>query len=437
VPATSDRAPADAPARGDVRAVRLVVGARALRGFADGFVSVLLAGYLSGLGFSPLQVGAVVTGTLVGSAALTLAVGLGHWSGSLRWRLLVACGLMAATGVGFATATAFPVVLLVAVVGTLNPSAGDVSVFLPTEQAYVANRLGAGERPRAYARYNVAGTLAAAVGALAAALPGRVADATGWSLTTTQRLGFVGYALVAVAVASLYRRLPPDAPPPPDAAAAARAPAPRPPWRSRSARPSRPALGESRRTVLELSALFSLDSAAGGLVVQSLLVLWLNLRFDLSTGTTGAIFFAAGLLAGASQFLAGPLSARIGLVRTMVFTHLPANVLLAAAAFAPQPGIAVALLLMRALLSQMDVPARQAFVMAVVPPEERAAAASVTNVPRSLAAATTPLLAGALLARSDVGWPLFLAGVGKATYDLLLLARFRHTPEHPTTDRAT
>jgi MFS family permease len=347
---------------------------------------------------------------------------------------------MAATGLGFATATAFPVVLLVAVVGTLNPSAGDVSVFLPTEQAYVADRLGAGERPRAYARYNVAGTLAAAVGALAAALPGRVADATGWSLTTTQRLGFVGYALVAVAVASLYRRLPPDAPPPADAAVTARAPAPRPsrpPRPSRSARRSRPALGESRRTVLELSALFSLDSAAGGLVVQSLLVLWLNLRFDLSTGTTGAIFFAAGLLAGASQFVAGPLSARIGLVRTMVFTHLPANVLLAAAAFAPQPGIAVALLLMRALLSQMDVPARQAFVMAVVPPEERAAAASVTNVPRSLAAATTPLLAGALLARSDVGWPLFLAGVGKATYDLLLLARFRHTPEHPTTDRAT
>ena len=426
--------------------MQLVTGARALRGFADGFVSVLLAGYLSGLGFSPLQVGAVVTGTLVGSAALTLAVGLGRWSGSLRWRLLMACGLMAATGLGFATATAFPVVLLVAVVGTLNPSSGDVSVFLATEQAYVADRLGSAERPRAYARYNVAGTLAAALGALAAALPDRLADATGWSLTTTQRLGFVGYALVAVAVASLYRRLPPDTPAAPEAthtdadADAARDPGPgpgRPLGRPAAGPGRRRALGESRRTVLELAALFSLDSAAGGLVVQSLLVLWLHLRFDLSTATTGAVFFAAGLLGGVSQLLAGPLSARIGLVRTMVFTHLPANACLAAAAFAPHAGVAVGLLLLRALTSQMDVPARQAFVMAVVPPDERSAAASITNVPRSLAAATTPLLAGALLARSDVGWPLLIAGTAKATYDLLLLARFRHTPEHPTADAAT
>jgi predicted MFS family arabinose efflux permease len=177
--------------------------------------------------------------------------------------------------------------------------------------------------------------------------------------------------------------------------------------------------------VVELAGLFSLDSAAGGFVVQSLLVLWLRLRFDLSTGATGGVFFATGLLAALSQLLAGRLAARIGLVETMVFTHLPANALLALAAFAPSGGVAVALLLGRALLSQMDVPARQALVMASVPPGERAAAASLTNVPRSLASAATPLLAGCLLSAHGVGWPLVLGGAGKATYDLLLLARFR------------
>jgi MFS family permease len=433
--------------------VRLIVAARALRGFADGFVSVLLAGYLSGLGFSPLQIGAVVTGTLIGSAVLTLGVGLAGHGRPLRTLLLAASALMAATGLGFAAATAFGVVLVVAVIGTLNPSAGDVSVFLPTEQAHLADHVAGAHRPRVYARYNLAGSVAGAVGALASGLPERLAEATGWQVTTAQRLGFVLYAAIAGVVALLYRRLPAGpaaAPAPPSAraeaaasapaAAPAAAPAPAsgsfapasdaaPSADAESAPRRRPALGRSRRTVLELAALFSLDAAAGGLVVQSLLVLWLHLRFDLSTATTGAVFFAASLLSGASQLFAGPLAARIGLVRTMVFTHLPANVLLALAAFAPGPSLAVALLLGRALLSQMDVPARQSFVMAVVPPDERAAAASVTNVPRSLAAATTPLLAGALLARSSTGWPLLLAGVGKITYDLLLLALFRDVPE--------
>ena len=399
--------------------VRPVIAARALRGLADGFVSVMLATYLSGLGFSPFQVGAIVTGTLLGSAALTLAVGLLGRGRPLRTLLLAACALMAATGVGFAVAEAFWVVLLVAVVGTLNPSSGDVSVFLPTEQAHLANHLDAADRPRTYALYNVGASVAGAIGALASGLPEGIADATGWARTDAQRLGFLAYAAIAVAVAVLYRRLPREPTPPAPAGGGPR----------RGLGPA------SRRTVLELAALFSLDSAAGGLVVNSLLVLWLHLRFDLSTGMTGAVFFATGLLAGASQLLAGPLAARIGLVRTMVFTHLPANAFLALAAFAPNAGLAVAALLLRSLLSQMDVPARQSFVMAVVPAEDRAAAASVTNVPRSLASAVTPLLAGALLARSSTGWPLVIAGVGKATYDLLLLRLFGDVPEQPGASR--
>jgi predicted MFS family arabinose efflux permease len=233
-----------------------------------------------------------------------------------------------------------------------------------------------------------------------------LARAFDWSLESLQRGSFLVYTAVACVIALIYRRLP-------------REPAP-----GAGSIVGRP-LGRSRRIVLQLAALFSLDAAAGGLVVQSLLVLWLRLRFGLSDTTTGSVFFAVGLLAALSQLLSARLAARFGLIRTMVFTHLPANLMLILAAFAPEAWLAVSLLLVRSLFSQMDVPARQAFVMGVVTPEERAAAASMTSVPRSLASATTPALAGFLLTKSDIGWPLVIAGAGKATYDLLLLALFR------------
>ncbi len=370
---------------------RRVVLVRTLRGFADGYISVLLADYLLSLGYSPLRVGVIVTATLIGSAALTLEVGLtGHRVG-FRTLLLGAAGLMAATGAGFLATTAFVPLLLIALVGTLNPSAGDVSVFLPTEQAFLAGHATGPDRTRLYAIYNVGGNVAGALGALLSAV-------------VTGRVGFVIYVAVAAITALVYAQLPKDKPAP-----------------SALTKP----LERSRRVVLELAALFSLDSAGGGFVVQSLLVLWLHLKFDLSTASTGAVFFAAGTLSAFSQFLAPRLATRIGLIRTMVFTHLPANGFLMLAAIAPNSTLAIGCLLLRALLSQMDVPARQAFVMAVVLPEERGAAASVTNVPRSLAAAATPALAGWLLANGHLAWPLLLAGSSKAIYDLLLLWRFR------------
>ena len=376
--------------------VRRVVVVRGLRGFADGLVSVLLARYLTEIGFSPLQVGAIVTATLVGSAALTLAVGLSGagMRRSVRTLLVFASALMIATGVGFATVTVFAGLVVVALLGTLNPSGGDVSVFLPTEQAYLAGEVDSAERPRLYAIYNLAGALCGAVGALVSAVPD---DAS------SMRWAFVLYAGVGAVVLVLYRRVGEDVSGP-------------------SA--TRGSLRESRRIVVRLAALFSLDSAGSGFVVTSLLVLWLSLRFDLSGRTTGGVFFVAGLLASTSQLAAARLAARIGLVRTMVFTHLPANAMLVVAAFAPTAWIAVGALLVRALTSQMDVPARQALVMSVVPAAERAAASSVTNVPRSLASATTPLLAGALLSASSFGWPLVIAGLSKITYDLLLLWQF-------------
>jgi predicted MFS family arabinose efflux permease len=393
------------PAGASVDARRLLA-ARALRGFADGVVSVLLASYLTDLGFSPVQVGAIVTGTLLGSAALTLTVGLLGYRLDRRRLLLGACALMAATGLGFAGVTAFWPLLVIAVAGTLNPSAGDVSVFLPTEQALLPETVSARGRTALFARYSLAGTLAGAFGALASGVPVALAERQGWDLLTAQRSVFLLYAVVALLAAALYRGL---------SSAVAKGLA------GGRGLP----LVHSRGVVLRLAALFSLDSLGGGFVVQSILALWLFERFDLSVQRVGAFFFVAGVLSAFSQLAASRLAARIGLINTMVFTHLPSNALLILAALMPSAPAAIACLLLRMSLSQMDVPARQSYVMAIVPPAERAAAASVTNVPRSLAAALTPLLAGVLLSRSSFGWPLVFGGVTKTIYDLLLLARFR------------
>ena len=384
---------------------RRILAVRALRGFADGLVSVLLAGHLLRLGFTPLEVGAIVTGTLLGSAALTIALGLVGYRYTRRHVLLGAAALMLATGVGFAILRSFWPLLAVAVLGTLNPSAGDVSVFLPTEQAALAQTASGRDRTGLFAWYNLAGNFMGALGALATGLPPVLAHAYGYEINLDERSGFVLYALVAVATAAAYTGLGPGV-------------------EARSAAPGRP-LARSRRIVIHLAALFSLDSFGGGFVVQSLLVLWLYERFQLSVPVVGSIFFAAGILGGLSQLVSPVLASRIGLVPTMVYTHLPSNLLLVAGGLVPDARLAVTFLLLRAALSQMDVPARQAYVMAVVPPEERVAAASVTNVPRSLAAAVPPLITGAMLTQSAVGWPLVCGGVLKALYDLLLLSQFR------------
>jgi MFS family permease len=384
---------------------RRIVVSRALRGFVDGLVSVLLAGYLTRLGFSPLQVGAIVTGTLLGSAALTIGLGLVAHRVPLQRVLCGSAVLMLATGIGFFGFESFWPLLVVAVLGTLNPSGGDVSAFLPAEQAALAATTSEATRAAAFARYNVAGTLAGAFGALAASVPALVALRSGLPLGAVERWGFAVYAATGAIILGIYLgvRALPDAP----------------------REPHRRPLARSRRIVLQLSALFSLDSFGGGFVVQSLLVLWLHQRFALSLATMGSVFFAAGLVGAVSQFLSPRLAARIGYIRTMVYTHLPANLFLIIAGLVPSAPWAVAFLLMRAALSQMDVPARQAYVMAVVPPDERPAAASVTNVPRSLAAAVPPLFTGMLLEWSSFGWPLVIGGALKALYDVWLLVQFR------------
>jgi predicted MFS family arabinose efflux permease len=288
----------------------------------------------------------------------------------------------------------------------LNPSSGDVSVFLPTEQAALAHTVAGPARTMAFARYNLVGSLAGAVGALLAGIPAVVAARGKVPLVWAERGAFLFYAACAVVAAAVYVRLSPA-------------------LEVHPARRGNAPLAESRRIVLRLAALFSVDSFGGGFVVQSLLVLWLHRRFQLDERTTAAVFFVAGTLGALSQVLSPRVAARIGLIRTMVYTHLPANVLLVLAGLMPTAPLAIACLLLRMTVSQMDVPARQAFVMAVVPPEERAAASTVTNVPRSLAAGLAPLAAGALLDASNFGWPLVIGGALKAAYDLTLLVQFR------------
>jgi MFS family permease len=386
-----------------------IVAARGVRGFADGLVSVVLASYLALVGFSAVEIGALMTATLLGSALLTLGVGLAGSRFAPRHVLLLACALMTLTGLGFASVESFALLLAIAFVGTLNPTAGDVTVFLPTEQALLGREHDLRARTTLFARYNVAGALLFALGSLATALPELAASHLRVELSTALRSVFVAYALCGVALVALYRGLGTAADAP--TAAAERAP-----------------LARSRRIVLRLTALFSLDSFGGGFAVQTLVALWLFQRFGLSLAQAGAFFSAAALLSALSQLVSPRLAARFGLIETMVFTHIPANLFLIAAAFMPTALLALGCLLVRAALSQMDVPARQSYVMAVVPPEERAAAASVTNVPRSLASAIGPLFAGALLEYSSFGWPLVVAGTLKILYDLLLLRQFRAVP---------
>ena len=386
-------------------ATRLIL-ARALRGFADGFTSVYLAAYLTLLGFSAFQIGAIVTSTLIGSAVLTLIVGLFGYRLRARQILYGATALMALTGSGFGVVSGFWPFMIVGFLGTLNPSANDVSVFLPTEQAILAGEAQTAARTEIFARYSLAGALSGAMGALLSGLPERVSIRFDWSLLNAFRAGFGVYVIAAVIILWLYsgvRHL-----------STASAAAPKAP------------LQRSRPIVLRLAALFALDSFGGGFAIDSLLVLWLFLRFGLSVQTVGAVFFAARALSAFSQLMSPKIAARIGLVETMVFTHIPANAFLIIAAFMPTAPLAVTFLLLRMALSSMDVPARQSYVMAVVPPEERPAAASVTNVPRSLATALSPLLAGSLLQVSTFGWPLVIGGTLKIIYDVLLLIRFRH-----------
>lgn len=379
--------------------------ARGLRAFADGFVSLLLPVYLIGLGMGAFRVGIITSGTLLGSGVLSLLVGLHARRLQYRTWLLFACALMAGTGFAFALASDFWPLLVIAVVGTLNPSSGDVSVFLPLEHALLADTVEDRRRTAFFARYNLAGSLLAALGALLAGMPQALAALLHVGTLAALRAMFVLYGLLGLVCALVYRGLPA--------------------LRKTGDDRQKPPLVQSKATTYTLAALFSVDAFAGGFVVQSMFALWLFDRFQLSPLVAGTIFFWTGIVSAMSYLAAVWISDRFGLINTMVFTHLPSSLLLILIPFMPTLGWALLLLIARSALSQMDVPTRGSYVMAITPPAERAAAASVTSVPRSLAAAASPALAGYMLAISTFGWPLIAAGVLKIAYDLLLYFRFK------------
>ena len=409
------------PATADANARRLIY-ARALRAVTDGYVSILLPAYLLALGLDAFEVGVLTAATLLGSASLTLFAGLITARFGHRRPLLAAAGLMVATGLGFAGLQAFWPLLLIAFVGTINPSTGDVSVFLPLEQSLLAQSVSDKDRTALFVRYSLAGSLLGAAGTLLAALPDIVGGWSGATLLQIMQGMFLLYAAIGLASTIIYRRI-------------------EEPHAVHGDARSEP-LGPSRKVVYRLAALFSIDAFAGGLIVQSMLALWLFQVFGMSLTAAATLFFWSNLLSAASYLAAVPIANRIGLIRTMVFTHLPSSLCLVAIPFVSSLPVVIGLLLLRSLLSQMDVPTRNSYVMAVVTPGERPAAASLTSVPRSLASGIGPVISGYLIMLSGFGWLLLIAGVLKIGYDLALLAMFSHVrpPEErepvPTERRA-
>src|SRR5947207_2491362 len=384
--------------------ISLLYMARGLRGFGDGFAIIILPAYMTVLGYDAIAVGLVATASLLGTALLTLIVGWIAPRHDLRALMLAGAGLMVITGLAFPNVERFVLIALVAFVGTINPSAGDLGVLVPLEHAALARGAKDDRRTQIFASYSLIGALSAAAGSLAASLPDFIV-ATGSSRLSAFRLMFYAYAALGIACAALYRHVPHA--------------------RGEEGAPQTP-LGPSRSTVYKLAALFSIDAFAGGFVAQSLLVLWLFERFDLSLSAAGLFFFWSSTLSAFSYPVAAWIAKRVGLVNTMVFTHIPSSIFLILAAFSPNLYLALGLLLLRSALSQMDVPTRTSYVMAVVTPAERPAAASVTAVPRSLASSISPAIAGALLMTSFSGLPLVVCGVLKIVYDLALLFSFRH-----------
>jgi MFS family permease len=379
-------------------------------------MSVGLAQYAVALGYSGLQAGVIASSALIGTTITTLLVGQYAERLGRRRVLILGSLLTIASGLAYASTTLFPVLLAVAFFGTINPTSGDVSSFLPVEQAMLGQEPDPARRVHTFAWFNVAGTLAGAAGALTSGSTVLLRDLPGVGEVGAIRLLFAAYSVLGLGMLALVLRLGPEV----ELAHEER---------------RRGGLGPSRRRVFTLSGLFMVDSFAGSLVVQSIIALYLLREFGFSASTTGAVFFVTGLLQAGSFLAAARLANRFGLVNTMVFTHLPSNLLLIGVAVAPTAWFAVALLFLRSMLSQMDVAPRQALIVSVVHPEERAAAAAITGTSRSLAATVGPSLGGALLGSVGAGVPFIAAGALKSLYDLGLLALFGRKAEAPPQSR--
>ncbi len=404
--------------RGLARDGRLLFTLRTLRMFGYGFLAVILVLYLAASGLDPVGIGVVLTLTLVGDTVVSLWFTT-HADRIGRRRVLVLGSLLVvAAGIVFAVTDWLPLLVVAGVVGVISPTGNEVGPFLAVEQAALTQVVPDRRRTATFAWYNLVGYVATASGALVAGVLTQSLITGGLAEVDAYRAIVVGYALIGLAMAVTASRLGTTVEVTPSAAAA-----------GESVR-GRLGLGRSRRVVLRLSALFSIDAFAGGFIPQSLMAYWFVLRFDVDPAVLGAIFFAANMLAAVSSLSAARIAARIGLINTMVFTHLPSNVLLVLVPLMPTLPLAVAVLLLRFSLSQMDVPTRQSYVMAMVEPAERSAAAGVTGIARTIGASVSPSISSVLVANSSVAsLPFFLAGGLKILYDLLLYRDFRaHRP---------
>ncbi len=400
--------------------VRLLFVTRAVRLFAYGLLSVVLVLHLAAAGLDEVRVGLLLSLTLLGDTAISLWITTHADRLGRRRMLVVGSLLVVAAAAVFTATTSFPLLLLAATVGVMSPSGNEVGPFLAIEQAALAGELPAARRTAALAWYQLTGAAATALGSLAGGTLAEALQRGGLAPLASYRVVIAGYGALGLALALLFPRLSPAV----EVAAT-------------SARPAALlGLHRSRRVVLELSALFSVDAFAGGFVVQSLVAWWFHRRFGASPATLGAIFFGANVLAGISALSAASIARRIGLVNTMVATHLPSNVLLALVPLMPTLPLAIAVLFLRFSISQMDVPTRQSYTLAVVEPDERSAAAGVTGIARTVGAALAPLAAGPLYASAALsGLPFLIAGGLKIAYDLVLWRRFRAV--RPPEEQAT
>jgi MFS family permease len=388
----------------------LLFTTRITRLFAYGFLSVVLVLYLAQAGLTDAQIGLLLTLTLVGDTLISLWITT-HADRIGRKRMLLAgAGLMLFAGILFAVTRNFFFLLIAATVGVISPSGNEVGPFLAIEQAALSQIVPGVRRTQVFAWYNLVGSFATALGALCGGGLAQVLQSGGVTPLNSYRANIIGYAIIGAALAAFFSRLSPQVESPAGSVVAG----------------SRFGLHRSRGVVFKLSALFSLDAFAGGFVIQSFVAYWFHNRFGASPGLLGAIFFGANILAGISALSAARIAGRIGLINTMVFTHVPSNILLILVPLMPTLPLAILVLLLRFSISQMDVPTRQSYTMAVVTPDERSAAAGVTGIARTTGAAASPVIAGPLLGNPLLASvPFFLSGGLKLIYDLLLYRSFR------------
>jgi len=390
--------------------IPLLFSTRIIRLFCYGFLSVILALYLAEAGFTEAQIGLLFTLTLVGDAAISLWLTTSADRFGRRRTLLLGALLMAGAGIGFGLTRNYILLVIAAMIGVISPSGNEIGPFLSVEQASLTQLIPNEKRTQFFAWYNLVGSFATATGALAGGWLAQSLQLRGWSIFDSYRVVLAGYALGGIILLLLFLNL---------SASIETAALPD---------PSRRILGlhRSRQVVFKLSSLFALDAFAGGLIVQSMLAYWFFVRFGVDSGTLGSIFFGANILAGISALLAVRIAKRFGLINTMVFTHIPSNVLLMLVPLMPTLPLAIGLLLLRFSISQMDVPTRQSYTMAVVAPDERSAASGVTAIARSIGASISPALTGIFFSiPALLSLPFFLGGGLKIVYDLLLFREFR------------